>query len=233
MSSPSSANSPINSHPLDLRLYLVTDEQQCAPRSLVSVVQGALDGGATLVQLRDKTGSTRHMVDVARALLGICHAAGVPLIINDRVDVAMASGADGVHVGQSDMLATDARRLLGPAAIVGVSVRTVQDARDAWRDGASYLGASGIWSTATKTDVGEPLGLQSLKQIIDATPLPVVAIGGIGTAQAPLIAQVGCHGIAVVSAIMKAPDPKLAAQSLRDAFHTANTANTVNTVPRP
>lgn len=209
------------SRQIDLRLYVVTDEEQCGKRGIFSTVQDALRGGATLVQYRDKLASTRKLVQQARELLFLCRAASVPLVINDRVDVALASGADGVHLGQSDMLVADARRLLGPDLIVGVSVRCEKEALQAKADGATYVAANGVWSTATKTDFGVPLGLESLAKLAKLSPLPLVAIGGIGIEQAPMIAQAGCAGIAVVSAVMKSEDPRRACEALRKALECA------------
>jgi thiamine-phosphate pyrophosphorylase len=203
---------------IDLRLYVVTDEPQTGDRGVPATVQSAIAGGATIVQLRDKTASTRALMAKARALLSICRPAGVPLLINDRVDVALASGADGVHLGQSDMEARDARRVLGPDAIIGVSIRNEAEIEIAQRDGATYLAANGVWTTATKTDFGAPLGCDGLRKLVSASRLPMVAIGGIGVEQAPMIAEAGCAGIAVVSAVMKAPDPRLACMALRRAF---------------
>ena len=203
---------------LDLRLYVVTDREQTGARGVPATVKAAIEGGATIVQLRDKEASTRELVDAARELKSVCHAAGVPLLINDRVDVAMAAEADGVHLGQSDMALEDARRLLGPDAIVGVSVRDAAEVLDAQRYGASYVAANGVWATATKTDFGAPLGIDGLRLLVGASDLPLVAIGGISTEQAYSLAAAGCAGIAVVSAIMKAADPRRAAEALRDAF---------------
>lgn len=203
---------------LDLRLYVVTDREQTGTRSLVATVQAAIDGGATIVQLRDKQAGTRSLVDQARALAAICRPAGVPLLVNDRVDVALAASADGVHLGQSDMHLADARRILGPYSIIGVSVRNASEIREAEELGASYIAANGVWATATKTDFGAPLGLDGLRRLTTASRLPMVAIGGITAEQAPAIANTGCAGIAVVSAIMKADDPRAAAKLLRRAF---------------
>lgn len=178
----------------------------------------ALDGGVTVVQLRDKHAGTRELIEQARALRAICARRGVPLIINDRVDVAMVAEADGVHLGQSDMALVDARRLLGPESIVGVSVRTDDEVRAAAREGATYVAANGVWATATKTDFGAPLGLDGLRSMIESSTLPMVAIGGIDTTNAWALAQAGCDGIAVVSAVMKSPDPADACRRLRRAF---------------
>ena len=209
---------------LDLRLYVVTDREQAGARGVAATVRAAIDGGATIVQLRDKTASTRALVDSARELIAVCRPASIPLLINDRVDVALAAGADGVHLGQSDMELQDARRLLGADAIIGVSVRDEHEVREAERHGASYLAANGVWATSTKTDFGAPLERDGLAQLVAAARLPVVAIGGINVEQAPLIARAGCSGIAVVSAVMKADDPRKAAASLREAFGHLATA---------
>jgi len=203
---------------MDTTLYVVTDPPPAGARAVVETIRAAVAGGATMVQLRDKHADTRTMVAQARALLAVCNAAGVPLIINDRVDIALASGAQGVHVGQGDMPASIARRLLGPEAIVGVSVRTIEELREAERDGASYVAANGVWATPTKTDFGAPLGLDGLRDLARATDLPLVAIGGINEGNAASVAQAGAAGIAVVSAVMYADDPAAACVRLRASF---------------
>ncbi len=203
---------------LDLTLYVVTDPVLAGARGVVDTVRAAIQGGTTIVQLRDKTAETRALVEQARALRSVCTAHGVPLVINDRIDVALAAGADGVHVGQSDMPLAEARRLLGPGAIVGVSVRTIEELRDAERDGASYVAANGVWATPTKTDLGRPLGLEGLRALVQASKLPLVAIGGIQESNAADIASAGAAGIAVVSAVMQASDPEAASRRLRAAF---------------
>lgn len=204
--------------PEDLTLYVVTDPAPGGWRSLVDIVAAALRGGTTIVQLRDKHAETRELVEQARALHEVCAQAHVPLVINDRVDVALASGADGVHVGQSDMPPADARRMLGLDAIVGVSVRSIEELRAAERDGASYVAANGVWSTPTKTDFGSPLGLDGLRELVRATSLPMVAIGGIHESNAGSVAETGAAGVAVVSAVMRAADPAAACRRLRNAF---------------
>jgi len=203
---------------LDLRLYVVTDREQAGDRGVPSKVRDAIAGGATIVQLRDKHASTRALVEMACELIEVCRPAGVPLLINDRVDVALAADADGVHLGQSDMALRDARRLMGKNSIIGVSVRDEAEVLEAQRDGASYIAANGVWATATKTDFGAPLGEGGLRRLVAASKLPLVAIGGITVNQAPSLAAAGCAGIAVVSAVMKAPNPREAAAALREAF---------------
>lgn len=203
---------------LDLTLYVVTDPVLVGSRSVGAVVEAALRGGATVVQLRDKDASTRALIDLARKLRECCAAAGVPLIVNDRVDVALASGADGVHLGQDDMPLGEARRLLGPDAIIGVSVRTIEEVRRAERDGSTYLAANGVCATSTKTDLGTPLGWDGLRELAAIAGLPIVAIGGITAANAARVREAGCSGIAVVSAVMAVSDPAQACRDLRRAF---------------
>ncbi len=203
---------------IDLRLYVVTDRQQAGERGVAATVQAAINGGATIIQLRDKGADTRDLVSRGRELATICRREEVPLLINDRVDVALAVGADGVHLGQSDMEVPDARRILGDEAIIGVSVRDLSEIREAEKHRATYVAANGVWATATKTDLGAPLGYEGLRHLVDHTQLPMIAIGGISTQQAPAIAACGCAGIAVVSAVMKAEDPEKACKALRQAF---------------
>ncbi|KAB8140842.1 thiamine phosphate synthase [Chloroflexia bacterium SDU3-3] len=199
-------------------LMLVTDERTFADRPIEDVVALALRGGATMVQLRHKLLPARELVALGRALHAITRAAGVPLVVNDRVDVALAIGAEGAHVGQGDMPARDARALLGPQAILGVSTATLDEAWAARADGASYLGVGDIFGTASKDDAGAPVGLARLRQIAAAVGLPVVAIGGITVANAPQVAAAGAAGAAVISAIVGVPDPEVAARLLRRAF---------------
>ena len=200
-----------------LRLCLVTDAAACAPRDLADVVRAAVRGGVTSVQLREKQLWTRAFVARARLLQEVLSEAPekVPLIINDRVDVALACAADGVHVGQSDMHATDVRRLL-PDAIIGLSVESAADARAVAAEAlpVDYLGVSPVFATPTKTDTAPPLGLAGLAAIRALTSLPLVAIGGIAAANAADVLAAGADGLAVVSAICAAADPEAAAERL-------------------
>ncbi len=200
---------------VDYRLYLVTDRALARSRSLVELVARAVAGGVTVVQLREKDASTRDFAEQAQRLQDLLLPLGVPLIINDRIDVALAVGAAGVHVGQHDMPAATARRLLGEDRLLGVSVSTVDEALAAEDDGADYLGISPIYATPTKTDTPTPVGLTGLAALRAATRLPLVAIGGLHAGNlAPVLAS-GADGIAVVSAIMAADDPAAAATELR------------------
>lgn len=199
----------------DWRLYVITDPRYGHGDALRDRVAAAIRGGATIVQLRDKTATTRALIEQARALLTITRAAGVPLIINDRVDVALAVGADGVHLGVDDMPIADARRLLGPHAIIGGSPETPEDALRMQREGATYLGVGDVFGTPTKPDAGTPIGIAGLQRIIALVDIPVIGIGGITPANAADVIRAGASGIAVVSAVMGAEDPAAAAQTLR------------------
>jgi thiamine-phosphate pyrophosphorylase len=196
------------------RLYFVTGEPAFEGRSLVETTRAALLGGATAVQLRDKSGDMREMLELGRALLELTRAAGVPLIVNDRADLALALGADGVHVGQDDLPAQDARRLIGPEQILGVSAGTANEARQAQADGADYVGAGDVFGTPSKPDAGHPIGLSDLAAITRAVSIPVVGIGGITEANAASVTEAGAAGVAVISAITRSSNPEVAARRL-------------------
>lgn len=182
---------------------------------MLEIVRAAIAGGATMIQVREKESSTRAFVALGQAIHAITRAAGVPLIINDRVDVALAIEAEGVHVGQDDMPAALVRQLVGPQRLVGVSAETVAQARQAEEDGADYLGVGPVFATPSKADAGAPIGLEGLATIAQATTLPIVAIGGISHDNAAAVLQAGAWGLAVISAIMSAADPEAAARRLR------------------
>ncbi len=201
--------------PPNWALYVITDHRAAAGRPLLELVQAALRGGATVVQLRMKDGPTREMLALGRALHEATRAAGVPLIVNDRLDVALALDAEGVHLGQDDLPAHLARPLIGPDRLLGVSVETVEQAEQALRDGADYLGAGDLFGTPSKPDAGPPIGLAALRAIVHAVPLPVVGIGGITLENAAAVIEAGAAGVAVISAVIGAPDPEQAARALR------------------
>jgi len=201
-----------------LRVYLVTDAQTLRGRPLLDVVLQAVQGGVTCVQLREKHANTRDFVELACALQGALAPLNVPLVINDRVDVALACGAQGVHLGQSDMPVVNARRLLPPAVFIGWSVETPQDVANAAALPVDYLGVSPVFATPTKTDTAPPWGLQGLRAVRAMTTLPLVAIGGIHSGNAADVLAAGADGLAVVSAICSAADPCVAAQTLRQFF---------------
>lgn len=205
----------------DLSLYLVTDRGLSLGRTTVDIVRAAVAGGVTCVQLREKECSTRQFVIEARAVRELLAGTGIPLIVNDRIDVALAVGADGVHLGQTDMLIADARRVVGSSMLIGISVECVEDAVRAEAEGADYIGISPVFSTPTKTDTASALGLDGVSRIRAAVSLPLVGIGGIKPENAAEILRAGCDGIAVVSAIVSAPDPQRAASELKTIIRTA------------
>lgn len=201
----------------DLSLYLVLDPVQCGGHdAALAVARAALEGGATLVQLRAPEWHKRAWFDLARDLAPLARAHGVPFVVNDHVDVALAAGADGVHIGQRDLPADIARRLLGPDALIGLSVSNLEETAeaDALAGIVDYLGAGPVYATPTKTDASAPCGIDGLAVIRAATRLPTVAIGGIQAHNAAEVMRAKPAGLAVVSAICKAPDPREAAASL-------------------
>jgi thiamine-phosphate pyrophosphorylase len=206
---------------VDWGLYLVTDRPLARGRSLLGIVRAALAGGVTVVQLREKACSTREMIEMAQEILAIIRPLGVPLIIDDRVDVALAAGADGVHVGQDDMPARLARRLIGPDRVLGVTAATPEEARQAVADGADYIGCNAVFATPTKSDTGAPAGVEGFRKLAHAVAVPVIAIGGIKAGNAGELIRAGAAGVAVVSAIVAADDPEQAARALRFAVDEA------------
>ncbi len=200
---------------MDYTLYLVTDAGLSQGRTHAQVVEAALRGGVTVVQYREKSAGTRKMIEEARELRQLCRAAGVPFIVNDRIDVALAVDADGVHVGQDDMPAPLARRLIGKGRILGVSAGSPEEARKAEADGADYIGASPIFATPTKADAPAPMGVEGLRQLARVVSIPVVAIGGINAGNAQSMILAGAAGVAVISAIVAAENVEAAAKAIR------------------
>lgn len=197
-----------------LRLMVVTDPD-CGPgRGVVDVVRAALRGGAPAIQLRMKDAPAREMAEAARALLAETRAAGALLFINDRVDVALAAGADGAHVGQDDLPVEPARALVPPGFLLGVSAETVELARQAQSDGADYVGVGPVYATGSKADAGDAVGAARIAEVAAAVRIPVVGIGGITIANAPPVIEAGAAGIAVISAVMRADDPESAVRAL-------------------
>ncbi len=209
-----------------LWLYVLTDRGRARGRSDEQIVAAALDGGATAIQLRGKDLTGAALVRVGRRLRELTRAASALLIINDRVDVALAVEADGVHVGQDDIPARDARRLVGPDRLLGVSARTVDEAVRAVRDGADYIGFGPVFPTVTKEDAGAPSGVEELQRACRAVAIPVVAIGGITPSNAGAILAAGAVGVAVISAVVSAPDSALATRVLhravRDGYRSSH-----------
>lgn len=212
---------------VDLSLYLVTDTAMCGEYGVPATVGAAVAGGATVVQLRDPAASDADLVALGRALVARLRGSGVPLVINDRVDLVEQIGADGAHVGQGDLDATAARRLLGEDRILGLSVQTLEHVETArgYEPGAiDYLGVGPVFAQSTKPDAAQPGGLARLRAIVDASPWPCVAIGGIDAARAPLVRDHGAAGIAVVSAICGQDDVTAATRRLRTAWDSPKEA---------
>lgn len=207
-------------------VYLVTDQTLCLGRPLASIVADAVRAGIACVQLREKTASTRKFLNQALALKPVLASAGIPLIINDRVDIALAAGADGVHLGQSDMPYDAARRLMGSNAIIGLSVETWADVAAAQNLDVAYLGVSPVFATPTKTDTRSPWGLDGLTRIRAYSRHSLVAIGGLNAANAKEIIRAGADAVAVVSAICSAEDPFTAARNLAHCFDSSTDKET-------
>ena len=202
-------------------LYLVTDSDLSRGRSLLDIVGTAVDGGVTCVQVREKTTSSRAYLERLAPIRGFLRERGVPLFVNDRIDVALAAEADGVHLGQTDIPLLLARRIAGDRLIIGISCETTKDAIEAEQGGADYVSVSPVFGTPTKTDTAPPLSLDGVRGIRRAVRLPVVAIGGINGTNAGDIIRAGADGICVVSAIVSAPDPRAAAATLREIVERA------------
>jgi thiamine-phosphate pyrophosphorylase len=200
--------------PEDLRLYAITDRRWLGDKKLSDDVEAVLKGGATFIQLREKHLETDAFKQEAEVIQKICAAYHVPFIINDNVEIAKAIGADGVHVGQSDMAAGDVRRRLGDDKIIGVSASTVEEALEAERHGADYLGVGAVFPTGSKDDA-DAVDAATLKAICEAVDIPVVAIGGITADNMKELSGSGICGISVISALFAQPDPYQAAKTLR------------------
>ena len=210
---------------VDLRLYALVDPAVAGGRTLADLA-ARITSSATLVQLRDKYGSTRAMVEEARALRAVLEPKGVPLLINDRVDVALAAEADGVHIGQDDLAPADARLLLGRGAIIGLSIKTVEQAKAAPLDLLNYVAIGGVYSTNSKDNTTAPIGVAGLRAIVEAIrareqDYPICAIAGITSGNAADVISAGADGVAVISALSLAPDPGKAAQELRAVVDSA------------
>lgn len=206
---------------VDYSVYLVTDRELARGRTTLEIAGAAIRGGVSCIQLREKTCSTREFIDEALAIRSLLARHEIPLIINDRVDVALAVKADGIHLGQKDMPCSMARQLIPESMIVGISVESLDDAIAAQKDGADYLGVSPIYSTPTKTDTAQPLGLEGLRSIRSEVDLPLVGIGGLNADNAEAVIHNGADGVAVVSAIVAADDPEAATRALSEIVRLA------------
>jgi thiamine-phosphate pyrophosphorylase len=210
---------------VDLRLYALIDPAVAGGRTLAEIA-AKIAGSTTLVQLRDKHGSTRVLVEEARALTMVLAPLDIPLLINDRVDVALAAEADGVHIGQDDMSPADARLLLGRTAIIGLSIKTVEQAKAAPLEYLDYVAIGGVYGTTSKETTSAPIGLTGLHEVVQAIrardpKFPICAIAGINEGNAADVIAQGADGVAVISALSLAPDPEMAAQNLRRAVDGA------------
>jgi thiamine-phosphate pyrophosphorylase len=197
-----------------LRLVVVTDPDCGDGRSVVEVVRAALRGGAPAVQLRWKDAAAREMATLGRALLRETRAAGALLLVNDRLDVALAIGAEGAHLGQDDLPAAAARALAPPGFLIGVSAETLDLARRAAGDGADYVGVGPVYATGSKADAGDAVGIERVREVAAGAGIPVVGIGGIDGARAAQVLGAGAAGVAVIGAVMRAADPRRAAAAL-------------------
>ncbi len=202
---------------VDYTLYLCTDRGLMTTDTVEESVELAIDGGCTVIQLREKQCSSRDFYELALRVKGITARRGVPLIINDRVDICLAAGADGVHVGQSDLPACQVRRLLGPDRILGVSARSLEEALEAQENGADYLGVGAMYATSTKTDA-QVVSMETLRAIRGAVQIPIVVIGGINRDTLEPFRGMGIDGLAVVSAVVAQQDIRAAARELVERF---------------
>ncbi|BBD08564.1 thiamine phosphate synthase [Desulfovibrio ferrophilus] len=206
---------------VDYSVYLVTDTALCGSRGVPETARLAVKGGATVIQVRDKNASTSEFIALAKAVQTAITGTDAKLIINDNVEVARAIGADGIHIGQSDLPYHEARAIMGPEAIIGLSVETMEQVIQAEGWGVDYMGISPVFDTPTKTDTAAAWGLDGLALARHATSRPLVGIGGIGPDNAADVIRAGANGVAVVSAICAAQDPEAAARNLLDQVRAA------------
>lgn len=204
----------------DLTLYLVTDPK-LSGGDLPGKVEAAIQGGVTLVQLREKTADSRQFLETALRVREVTDRYGIPLIINDRIDIALACNAAGVHLGQQDIPCKMAREILGPDKLIGVTAKTVEQAIQAERDGADYLGCGALFPSGAKPEA-QPMTLSTLSEILASVHIAVTAIGGINAENVHLPVEAGANGVAVVSAILGQPDVSAAARKLREKIEAAN-----------
>jgi len=207
--------------PVDYSLYLVTDRSILKGRSLFEVVAEAIKGGVSLLQLREKDVCSRDFYQIALKIKELAKSCNVPLIINDRLDIALAVDADGLHIGQEDLPLEVARKLLGPGKILGYSVSTPVEAVYGEKKGADYLGAGPVYPTGSKLDTIEPIGTAGIKVIKESVSIPVVAIGGVGLSNADEVKKSGVDGISVISAILGSPQVEENARSLKNIWRSS------------
>ena len=201
------------------KLHILTDTVLQSRFSHMEITRLAIAGGADTIQYRQKSGSTREMIEIARNMKRLCSEAGVTFIVNDRLDVAIAAEADGVHLGQDDFPIPMARDLLGEGRIIGGSAATLDEARKCLSEGADYVGFGPVYPTSSKDDAGPVSGIDILKQVVEVIPLPIIAIGGVSAENIPDVMRAGAHGIAVISAVCCQDDPEEATRALYQALN--------------
>ena len=202
------------------RLHVLTDTVLQSRFSHLELARMAIKGDADTIQFRQKVGTTREMIEIVRQLKQLCKDSGVTLIVNDRLDVAIAADAHGVHLGQDDFPIPLARKLLGEGRIIGGSAATLEEAQKCLAEGADYIGFGPVYPTTSKADADPVTGIKLLKQAVEAIPLPIIAIGGISVENTPEVMRAGARGIAVISAVCCQEDPEQATRALRQALQT-------------
>ncbi|MDR2855628.1 MAG: thiamine phosphate synthase [Methanomicrobiales archaeon] len=200
----------------DYSLYVVTDEELSYGRTHREIAEQAVRGGATVIQLRDKTRSAHDLFQIAREIAEVTRRAGVLSIVNDRLDIALGAGADGVHLGQDDLPIAVARRLAPPPFLIGISIHSIAQAEEAKRQGADYIAVSPVFETNSKSDAGPGHGLRMLSEVVHLVQIPVIGIGGINHTNLHHLFDAGASGIAVISAIVSAPDISAAARAMKE-----------------
>ena len=209
---------------IDFSLYLITDRMQTAGRALPAVVADALRGGLRAVQLREKDLAAAQLFEIAVELRQLTREYGAKLLVNDRVDVALAAGADGVHLGKGGLPVREARRILGSERLIGYSAHSADEALQAQRDGADFVTLGPVYHTPSKAQYGEPLGLSALSEAVRVVAIPVFALGGVKHSSVAEVLSAGAHGVALISAIMAAPNPTVETETLlRTIAHHAST----------
>ncbi len=201
------------------KLHILTDTVLQSRFSHMEITRLGIAGGADTIQYRQKSGSTREMIEIARNMKRLCSEAGVVFIVNDRLDVAIAAEADGVHLGQDDFPIPMARELLGEGRIIGGSAATLDEARKCLSEGADYVGFGPVYPTSSKDDAGPVSGIYILKQVVEIIPLPIIAIGGVDAENIPDVIRAGAQGIAVISAVCCQDDPEEATRALYQALN--------------
>ena len=201
------------------KLHILTDTVLQSRFSHMEITRLAIVGGADAIQYRQKSGSTREMIEIARNMKRLCSEAGVTFIVNDRLDVAIAAEANGVHLGQDDFPIPMARQLLGEGRIIGGSAATLDEARKCLSEGADYVGFGPVYPTSSKDDAGPVSGIDILKQVVEIIPVPIIAIGGVGAENIPDVMRAGAHGIAVISAVCCQDDPEKATRAIYQALN--------------